>query len=313
MGPFAQVGYDGLVAAVPSFVVPEAITQDDETLGTKQKFWFTDEAGRRRLFKRSPQAGEDWSEWAAAKLSDLLGTPAAEVHLAEHRGQLGVISTSFLEPGDQMFHGNELLAGQDPDYPEWGSRKVRAYTVQACLDAMEGAQVTQTPGCRVGSDGMDQFIGYLLLDAWLSNADRHHENWAVLRRGTRTELAPSYDHAASLGRNLPVGKVMKRPAGTDPRVSVSSFCARARSAFQEPGATDIKTLHPRTAFLEGARFRGKAAQSWLDCLEEIGSDEIEAIFASIPARRISDAHRAFAVKMLACNRAALLALREKLG
>ena len=47
---------------------------------------------------------------------------------------------------------------------------------------------------------------YLVLDALIGNTDRHHENWGMLRkrRGERWTgfIAPSFDHASSLGREL---------------------------------------------------------------------------------------------------------------
>jgi hypothetical protein len=47
---------------------------------------------------------------------------------------------------------------------------------------------------------------YVVLDALIGNTDRHHENWGLLRKriGDRWvgSLAPSFDHASSLGREL---------------------------------------------------------------------------------------------------------------
>ena len=47
---------------------------------------------------------------------------------------------------------------------------------------------------------------YLVLDALIGNTDRHHENWGILRKRTGNDwrgfVAPSFDHASSLGREL---------------------------------------------------------------------------------------------------------------
>ena len=52
-------------------------------------------------------------------------------------------------------------------------------------------------------DGFDMFVGYLMLDALIGNTDRHHENWGIMTgRGRPQVLAPTYDHASSLGREL---------------------------------------------------------------------------------------------------------------
>ena len=45
------------------------------------------------------------------------------------------------------------------------------------------------------------FVGYVLLDAWIANQDRHHENWGALRHGDELRLAPTFDHGASLVNN----------------------------------------------------------------------------------------------------------------
>jgi len=45
-----------------------------------------------------------------------------------------------------------------------------------------------------------------VLDAVIGNTDRHHENWGILLRRTKRRwmgmLAPTFDHASSLGREL---------------------------------------------------------------------------------------------------------------
>jgi hypothetical protein len=49
--------------------------------------------------------------------------------------------------------------------------------------------------------------GYIFLDALICNTDRHHDNWGLLRwRSSKEEpvhtVAPSFDHASSLAREL---------------------------------------------------------------------------------------------------------------
>ena len=58
------------------------------------------------------------------------------------------------------------------------------------------------------------FVGYLVLDALIGNTDRHHENWGLLvkrtRKGLRGIVAPSFDHASSMGRELREEKKAQR-------------------------------------------------------------------------------------------------------
>ncbi|MDN5854130.1 MAG: hypothetical protein L0K86_15025 [Actinomycetia bacterium] len=56
-----------------------------------------------------------------------------------------------------------------------------------------------------GTTAPAMFSGYLLLDAWVANQDRHDQNWAVIHQAAAPgglRLAASYDHASSLGFNL---------------------------------------------------------------------------------------------------------------
>ena len=51
-----------------------------------------------------------------------------------------------------------------------------------------------------------QIAEYIVLDALIGNTDRHHENWALLRKKINNkwsgQTSPSFDHASSLGREL---------------------------------------------------------------------------------------------------------------
>ena len=55
-------------------------------------------------------------------------------------------------------------------------------------------------------DAKRRLAEYLVLDALIGNTDRHHENWGILRRHVDGKwkgfVAPSFDHASSLGREL---------------------------------------------------------------------------------------------------------------
>lgn len=56
-----------------------------------------------------------------------------------------------------------------------------------------------------GLTAFDVFAGYMVFDALIANADRHEHNWATLTpplQNVQEAIAPSYDHATSLGHNL---------------------------------------------------------------------------------------------------------------
>jgi hypothetical protein len=89
----------------------------------------------------------------------------------------------------------------DPDRP--GVRRP-GHSLENIRLALEGVDVP--PGFRGPPiSAFDVFVGYLVFDALIANRDRHEQNWAVLDpllEPTPLQLAPSYDHADSLGFNV---------------------------------------------------------------------------------------------------------------
>lgn len=206
----------------------------DETMGTKGKFWWRDGSGQHWLFKFGRKGtGEHWAEKAAAEVGALLQVPVAQVELAVCDGQPGTISLGFAHHAT-LVHGNELLQAIDSTYPIHEIRGVRAHTVQNVLSALDAVRAP-APDVALPS-AADWFVGYLLLDAVILNTDRHHENWGVLERGAGLrELAPSYDHASSLGRELTDDERRRRVATRDVRSTVDRYVRRARSGlFLDP-------------------------------------------------------------------------------
>ena len=156
---------------------------------------------------------------------------------------------------------------------------------------------------------VDVFVGYLLLDAWIGNGDRHHENWGLISKkmipaATETiYLAPTYDHASSLGRELSDESKQKR--------SVEAYANKCSSAFYR-SFEDTKSLKTFDVFTHVARIYPKAANIWLERLNSITSANILEIFTRIPSKRISPIAIDFAQKILEYNQRRLLNLKEEL-
>ena len=87
-----MLSFDNLM--YPIIVVPDEAGDILEQLGTKRKFWFSDEHSDRYLFKQNRSegegaTGEDWSEKIVSELCALLDMPHAEYELATWKGQHG--------------------------------------------------------------------------------------------------------------------------------------------------------------------------------------------------------------------------------
>lgn len=279
----------------------------DEAMGTKEKFWCRDNEGVHWLFKFAREGtGEHWSEKIAAEVGAALGVPCADVELARCAEHAGSISRSFVTRGQtSLVHGNELLQEIDASYPIVQLRGVTKHTVDAVLRRLSTIDAPAASVAQLRS-AADVFVGYLLLDALIVNSDRHHENWGVLQlpKGIRV-LAPSYDHASSLGRELRDEDRLARLTTRDARRSVDHYVARARSGFYEKD-TDAKTLHPAAAFFRAAELLPEAGKVWLARIEGLEEDVLERIVARVPVSVIREPERAFARRVLHTARRILL-------
>ncbi|WP_043316875.1 hypothetical protein [Microbulbifer sp. HZ11] len=291
--------------------------EDLEQLGTKEKFWFRFKGGNTNwLFKYSRKnTGEHWSEKVAEKLCEALGIPHVKYEMAEMDGRMGVVTPNIVPEGFRMVMGNEVLHADSPSsYPEPEVNslqfvRVKEHTVRrvlGCLD-MTGVLPPRSWTSHVGLNSGDVFCGYLLLDALVSNQDRHHENWAILIdvNSQKKFLCETYDHAASLGRELLDCDRDRRLSSKDKNQSVETFVRKARSELFK-FKTDRKPMYTVDAFFVAVEKRVKAKEYWLGQLSELGFDEIKSIFDCIPGEVSTDLAKSFALRMVLENRKRLL-------
>lgn len=291
----------------------------DEQLGTKEKFWVRHPRpgdADEWLFKLPrPGTGEHWAEKAAAEIARVLGIPHAVVELARRGDDVGSLSLSFApRTSDRrsLILGNELLTTIDASYRRT-ENKPRAHAVELVLRFLAravDATPTGTPHDHRLTNAADVFAGYLMLDALIGNTDRHHENWGVLTPikslGKAAELAPSFDHASSLGREICDEERMDRLRTKDRRRTVERYCARGRSPFFAPATAGGRALSPREAFEVAAHVRPGAAEVWLGRLETTEPRALHETIERIPDSLASGPAKHFAMSMLDCNRRFLL-------
>jgi hypothetical protein len=279
-----------------------------EPMGSKAKFWCLQPVtGTRWLFKyKRENSGEDWSEKIASEIAELLFIPHAVVELAQCQGKNGIISKDITNGGiiGQLVHGNELLAEIDPKYPIHGNYKVPEHSVVKISEAL-GRPYIHSPSSispYLVSDPKDLFLGYLFLDALIGNVDRHHENWAVLsspdKSGIYAELAPTFDHASSLGREL---TEQKRSELLKNHEDFIRYLDRGKSAIYVSG----NKVSPIGAFQEFSK-ECSTRDIWLDRLDKIDDSKFGEVIEKMPASIMSSDTRAFVCKILIENKKRLL-------
>jgi hypothetical protein len=300
----------------PIVTVPEDAADFFEQLGTKPKFWYKND-NVNYLFKEArPDTGEDWAEKVACELFALVGIPYVKYDLAVWKNTKGVVCQNFVPPRCRLVHGNELLAKVVLGYPTTKFYGTKQYTLRRVLGLIGLRDFFQLP---IGWENLpvrtpiEVFVGYLMMDAWVANQDRHHENWGfVVKPESGTiHLAPSYDHASSLGSHETDDNRLQRLTTHDRRRSMNQYVNKAVSPFFASSSAE-KPLSTIEAFVDAGEIWPDAADTWLSRIEQVSLLDTRSILEQIPAERISRVGIDFALKILELNQTRLLALKGKL-
>lgn len=278
-----------------------------EELGTKPKLWLEDPATDERwlmkyvTFSRNSSGveyrkGDDWSERIAFGIAESLGLPAAKVELAfedvdDGERKLGTVCRSVLQEGESLINGDVLMSQLAIMVSK---RRRERYTVEAIWQALEA--IEPPAGADRGSTAWDVFVGYLVLDALVGNSDRHEENWSAVRpagnHGPR-RLAPTFDHASSLGFQLNDQQKEERLESRDSNFTPEGWADRAKTLF-------AGRPHPIEA-VEQARRIGEreAVDTWISRVRQV--DDLVSVIWAVPEARMSGSAKSFAERMVRRN------------
>jgi len=296
----------------------EEITARDEMeqLGTKEKFWFYDKDENKKLFKIGrPETGEDWSEKIAYELTVLLGIPSAKYELAIWDNKKGTVSTSFVPNGARLVHGNELLvAFHNDEYPKSEKYHLTDYKLSVVLDLIDNElnwlELAEEIEDLEISKPIDIFIGYLIFDTWISNQDRHHENWGIILSEDNVYFAHTYDHAAGLGSKVSDEEADKRLRTNDTNYNVKKFVTRAKTPFYDDNNTKMKTIDVAKVLIDKYPIQ---TCYWIDKVEKISEKDISNILHKVPIQFMSSISKEFASSLLHENKERLLSLRREVS
>jgi hypothetical protein len=284
--PIVQVDPDSLIG--------------DEQLGSKNKFWFA-RGEERWLFKQAREhTGEDWAEKVAAEIARLVEIEAARVELAAYAEHRGSASLSFVGDDESLVHGNEILAGQILGYDPRKKVKQSDHTFDNIVAAVEKL----VGGAEWYHEVLKDLARYIVLDALICNTDRHHENWGFLTHfvtdnagSTKMEfrIAPSFDHASSLGRELLPEKAEQILAARD---GIKAYARRGHGGVYWR-QSDRRGVNP----VELVELASKKFPDYLrGALADVANTPLELlldIVDEVPNSVICDPSRRFAKALLA--------------
>ena len=280
---------------------------EPEEMGSKRKFWYSPPGKEqpRWLFKY-PQSGtgQHWAEKVAAEIAGSIGIPRAGVELAEFNGDRGSATKSFAHDGVELIHGNQILAAFLDDYDPQKRFRQSDHTVHNILNAVD--RIFEEDAAK--RKAKELMAEYMVLDALIGNTDRHHENWGVILRRRQDKwvgaLAPSFDHASSLGRELRDDKRETRLANG----RVGAYVERGRGAVYW-STTDSHGPSPMELVRRSADNYPEIFLPALRKLDRINEASIDDILHRVPIGWMSRRAMDFAKAMVMIN---LVQLREVL-
>lgn len=283
--------------------VTSAMRSDVEQLGSKPKFWFKLK-GENWLFKEAREnTGEDWSEKVASEIARLLGLPTHHTELAMWEGKRGCAVKSFLASNQSVLvHGNELLGGLITGYDKEKERGQAHHTFDNIVSVIERL----FPSEKARREAAFRMVGYLVFDALVGNTDRHHQNWGVLLETTfapgqppeiEVQLAPTFDHASSLGREL-TDEARERHLS---EVTIERYIHRGRGGIFD----DAKAKHglsPMAVAQMLAQRYPMFFKPWQSRVGELSDEALHGIVGRVPDGRISAIGKRFTLAFVAATR-----------
>jgi len=288
-----------------------------EQLGSKQKFWYYDpESQKPKLFKIGREGtGENWAEKVTCELLNMLGIPCAQYDFARWNNNEGITSTNFVPKNCALIHGNELISMfVDDTYPSLTKKlKIPEYKISNVFKLFEhhkgivNLPYSFSPSSDIQSVG-DLFTAYLMFDCWIGNTDRHHQNWGYIynNQNSITQLAPTFDHASSLGCRVSQQEITDRLTTTNYRYKVSHYVMKAKTPFFDDDEKPMKTLD---AFIYFYSKYPTAGEYWINKLSQLNETDIQNVFNKIPTNLISDKSIEFSIEVLNENKNRLLDIR----
>ena len=279
-------------------VQPERVLNPEE-MGSKGKFWYRhpgdDES--RWLFKYPRQGtGEHWAEKIAEQVASVLWIAHARVELGQFGDQRGSVTESFSRGGRALYHGNQLLERVVRGYDPKKKFHQSDHTIVNIWRAIDGV----FPDRKSVILAKRRLAQYMVLDALIGNTDRHHENWGILRRrvggGWKGFIAPSFDHASSLGRELPDARRNRRLEED----RVGDYAERGRGAVYWSG-DEPHGPSPLALVRQSIRHYLELFRPALAKLENVDRTFLSDLVNRIPACWMTSLARMFAIALINHN------------
>ena len=300
-------------------VVPVSLpAREMENRGSRRKYWVLGQDGETDWLLKFPRpgTGEHWAEKVAAEIGGLIGVNTARVELARVGDRLATVCQSFMTGDDALddddgsvttwYHGSEFLDLVMGEYDIQKIRPNRGHNVKNIVQCVLEFSGHGGLNPMRWSWIFEDLASYVLLDSLIGNTDRHHENWMVAyiidAGNVGFFVAPSFDHASSLGREL---RDSRREQYLSSPTGVLDYISRGRGGVFVDDNRPRAPSPLRLAQLIG-RWRPDIGRHWIDMLAVIPDEEFRSIINRVPDEFMSKTAKEFAYQVAITSRSELL-------
>lgn len=267
--------------------------------GRRAKAWVAAPDGGLWLRKlpRESRPTEPAVEVFALQLAARVGIVAARAHpcifTVDGQPVRGIVSARFVEPGPEDLWTGDVLLGRLGDYDPERYELHSPDLVRDRLTVLDAAN---------GTEIVAQMLEVLIFDAWIGNADRHQQNWAVVvgsRASAQGEpestarLAQMFDPACCLGVERQDSDVLLRDPSAERLVRYRQKCGSGFGDGNQLISMETVVVHLR-------RWPG-----YRDALERLVArfrraldTEVQALLTEVPDDWLSPARKHLAWLLL---------------
>ena len=282
----------------------------DEKRGVNEKHWI-DINGRAALFKKTQirengiHTNAHFSEVLASDICKKIGANCAEVDIAKNGNDIGCVSYSFLDSGDELIDFIALIQniriGFDSKKMEVDNTGEK-YSIPLILEALEEECNTKEEFNILRKE----FLRSCIVDSLIEHYDRNPSNIAIIRNKNGIRFSPMFDNGTSLWVSIPLDVVRE-------------------NIDREEWLQEIRERNKSKIGVEGERYSNydklleyilsnyySDVKDFLDTIKtELTADNISRILSDEKYSDLDEMYKQLIIKKLSTNREKLLEQRKK--